>query len=241
MSSESIRWQAQPVPSGGQEGQRAQGQCCSWPLIAYCPKKTNLEDPTSARPAWVHRDVRGGERTGPGGGGGEGWIRGLPLREDDGCSLAREITDDSRGKEPNMKMSVRQEVGGAVEEGCLKASRREGAVGADACMRGAGFSPETRLCPAWFPSCEASAAPDGCLPEAPSLIFAQVCLLADSGGRGWLSFQKCDSNTVCSVAPSVGTTVMAIGCDGSESEGGVIIPIVRTETWWQWGVLRGWA
>lgn len=33
---------------------------------------------------------------------------------------------------------------------------------------------------------------------------------------------------------------MAIGCDGSESEGCVIVPIVRTETWWQWGVLRGW-
>lgn len=34
-----------------------------------------------------------------------------------------------------MKMSVRQEVGRAAEEGCLKASRREGAVGADAWSR----------------------------------------------------------------------------------------------------------
>ena len=34
-----------------------------------------------------------------------------------------------------MKMSVRQEVGGAAEEGCLKASGREGAVGADVWSR----------------------------------------------------------------------------------------------------------
>ena len=52
-------------------------------------------------------------------GEGEGVDQGLPLREDDGCSLALEITDDSGGKEPNMKTSVKQEVGGAEEEGCL--------------------------------------------------------------------------------------------------------------------------
>ena len=57
-------------------------------------------------------------------GEGEGWIRGLLLREVDGCSLALEITDDSRGEEPNMKMSIRQEVGGAEEEGWLKTSLR---------------------------------------------------------------------------------------------------------------------
>lgn len=108
-------------------------------------------------------------------------------------------------------------------------------------MFGAGFSPETRLCPYRSPSCEASAAPEGCLPEAPSLTFAQVCLLADSGVRGWLSLQKCDSNTVCSIAPSVGTTVMATGCDGSETGGCVIVAIIRTEAWWPWGVLSGWA
>ena len=72
VSSEGIMWQAQAMPRGGQEGQKAQGQCYSWTLIAYRPKKPNLEDPTSAKPVWIHRDVRRGEGTGPGGGGGVG-------------------------------------------------------------------------------------------------------------------------------------------------------------------------
>lgn len=172
-------------------------------------------------------------------GEGEGWIRGLLLREVDGCSLALEITDDSRGKEPNMKMSIRQEVGGAEEEGWLKASLR-GKVQWEL-MLGAGFSPQTRLCPCRSPSCEASAAPEGCLPEAPSLTFAQVCLLAASGVRGWLSLQECDCNTVCSIAPRVGATVTAIGCDGSETGGCAIVPIIRTEAWRPRGVLSWWA
>lgn len=75
-----------------------------------------VEDTTYAKTVWILKitgvEPREGEEVDPG----------FSLGEDNGCSLALEITENSRWKEPNMQINVKREVGGAREKGFLKAS-----------------------------------------------------------------------------------------------------------------------